>query len=367
MFQVLSLVVLLGLTLCMFPLHNTMAQQFSESDVVYEAARNKIGLIRYCRDNQLLKPEVADQVVAAVEAELSKISPDNSFVKEQGDRAQQAGEDGFWEAGRRRYIASVATLFRTTPADLCQEWADETLRAQTLRRRKEVATIDVVTPIQPIEPIQPPRQVAPTPVKTIIVKTVPVKTSPFEALQGKTAPLELIQLDTVAVELPPVEPIQADKSPPRATPVVKAARVALLPPLPERAPLPPPEPQAQAEPQPEPPVASLPATLPTGGFLASISRAVSGNKSGATATTPSAIQQPSEQAVPVSARQANETAAPLPREQAVTAADEPAPRIYDQPQPLVEKWPFKRVRKAERCLLAGCKWPAAQERRSWGY
>ena len=60
MVQVPSLAALLGLTLCILPLHNTMAQQFGESDVVYEAARNKIGLIRYCRNIGLLDPAIAE-------------------------------------------------------------------------------------------------------------------------------------------------------------------------------------------------------------------------------------------------------------------------------------------------------------------
>jgi hypothetical protein len=152
MFQVPSLVVLLGLTLCILASRQAMAQQFSESDVVYEAARNKIGLIRYCRNNGLLDPAIATQAVAAVETGLRKLPPGNALSREQGDRAQRAGEAGFWEAGRRRDIGSVAKLFRTTPADLCQEWADETLRAQAPRRRGKVTTtIAVIAPIQQVD------------------------------------------------------------------------------------------------------------------------------------------------------------------------------------------------------------------------
>jgi hypothetical protein len=133
MSHVLSLVALFGLMLCMLPSHRTMAQQLSESGVVYEAARNKLGLIRYCRRNNLLDPTLADQVVTAVETGLRERPPGDSFATEQGDIAQQAGEDGFWDAGRRRDIAGVASLFGTTPADLCRDWADETLRAQAPR------------------------------------------------------------------------------------------------------------------------------------------------------------------------------------------------------------------------------------------
>ena len=312
MFQVLSLVVLLGLTLCILPSHKTMAQQFSESDVVYEAARNKIGLIRYCRNIGLLDPAIADQVVTAVETGLLALPSSDTSAREQGDRAQQAGEEGFWEAGRRRDIASIANLFRTTPADLCQEWAGETLRAQAPKPYRMVKTITLAVP----KPIQPLPQAEPA----------------------------------------PVEPIQADRPPARATAVVRAARSAPPPPLPEKAPVPP----TEAD------LASLPRTLPTGGRLASTGSAASGHMSGMTAMTPSAMPHPSGQAVPLSARLDTEAAEPFPREQTVTAA-EPSPGLYDQPRTLLEKGSFNRLGKPERCLMRGCKWPAARERRSWGY
>jgi hypothetical protein len=217
MYQVPSLVVLLGLTLSILPSHKTMAQQVSENGVVYEAARNKIGLIRYCRKNELLDPAIADQASTAVEAGLRKLPPSDTLAREQGDRAQQAGEDGFWDVGRKRDIASVAKLFRTTPADLCQEWAGETLRVQ--ERRGEVLTIAVVGPVQPFRPL--PR-----------------------------------------AELTPVESIQADRRPARESAVVTVARSAPLPPLPEKAPFLPPE----AEPP------SLQHTLPTAAHLGSTGR-----------------------------------------------------------------------------------------------
>lgn len=212
MVRVPSLVVLLGLTLCVFPSHETVAQQFSESGVVYEAARNKIGLLRYCRNHELLDPAIADQAVTAVATELRKLRPNDSFVREQGDRAQQAGEDGFWEAGRKRDIAGVATLFRTTPADLCREWADETLRSEAAGRPGEVTTIVRVPPVQPLPQAEPT----------------------------------------------PVEPISVDRQPARASAVVVAARSAPPPPLPEKAPLPP----TEAE------LASVRGALPASGHLA---------------------------------------------------------------------------------------------------
>jgi hypothetical protein len=259
MFEVRSLVVLLGATLCMLASQSTLAEQSSEGGVVYEAARNKIGLIRHCRSNRLLDPAVADQAIRAVETGLRKHPPVSVTAKVEGDRAQQAGEDGYWEIARRRNIASVARLFRTTPADLCREWADETLRAQAPKRRKTPATIAVIQPIPPAArlPQARPTSVGPTPVK---------------------------------------------RPPERETAAVKAAPAASPPPVPER--------------------------------------------------------------LPLSARPPAEAAVSLPRE--YSAADEEPP-LYEEPRPFWGKWPFNRLGKTDKCLMAGCKWPAAQERRPWRY
>ena len=223
MIQVPSLVVLLGLTLYFFSSYKAIAQQFSDSGVVYESARNKIGLIRYCSRHELLSPEVAEQAVSAVEAGLSKLPWSDTFARELGDRAQQAGEDGFWDAGRKRDIASIARLFRTTPADLCHAWADETLRALAPERRKQVTTA------------------------------------------GATAPSQVLP----QAEPTPAEPIQVYKRP------VRIARPAPHPPLPEKAPA---QPNA-AE------LTSLQRTLPTSSHLASGNTAGPGQKSGAAEMT----------------------------------------------------------------------------------
>jgi hypothetical protein len=308
MFQVPSLVVLLGLALCLCASHETVAQQFSESGVVYEAARNKIGMIRYCRNNKLLDPAVAEQAVTAVETGLRKHPPSDPSVKERGDRAQRAGEDGFWEAGRRRDIASVAKLFRTTPADLCQEWADETLRAKVPRRRREIPTIAVVAPLRTIQPLR----------------------------QAEPAPKESAQVDRRSV---------------RETAAVRATRSDPPPPLPEKAPLLP----IKAEP------GSWQRALKTDTYPGSTGRAVPRRTS-----TPSAVPPSSRQAEPPSAQRAAETPGPLPREQTATGA---APSRYpdDQAHPFWEKWPFNRLGKSDRCLMPGCRWRTPDERRSWRY
>lgn len=223
-------------------------------------------------------------------------------------------------------------------------------RAPVPRQYKEVKTISVDPPIQP------PSQAEPT----VEEPTAALRSqAPRRYLEVKTItvdpPIQPIQLPPQAIQLPPQaeptveEPPQADSPPARATAVVGAVRSAPPPPLPEKAPGPP----AEAE------VASLQRTLPTRGQLAPTGRAVSGQTSGTTAIPASVKPQSSGQAVPPPARVTTEAAEPLPREQTVTAA---APRLYDQPQPLLEKRVFNRLGKPERCLMAGCRWPSSRER-----
>jgi hypothetical protein len=291
MFRVPLLVVLPGLTLCIPLSHQTMAQQFSESDVVYEAARNKIGLIRYCRNNQLLHPGIADEAIRAVQTLLREL-PSRITIAGEGDSAQQAGGDD---------IDRIAELFRTTPEDLCQEWADETLSGQAQRRYREVKTIAVVAPIQPVQPLQ---QSEPTPVEPITV-----------------------------------EPKQVDRTPVPTIAAVRAARRAPPPPFPEKAPFL----SSEAE------LDSLRRTSPAGDRVAPTGTDVSEQISGTT-PAPSAVSQSAGQAAPLPARQASEAAGPPVREQTVTAA---APSRL---------WSFDRLGKRERCLMPGCKWSAPREK-----
>ena len=103
-------------------------EPYDYSGVVYEAARNKIGLMRHCRNSAMLSADIADKVAAAVRSGLLKVAPATPLAKVKGDIAENAGEDGFWEANRRRDIASIAKMFGSTPGELCSEWAQETLR-----------------------------------------------------------------------------------------------------------------------------------------------------------------------------------------------------------------------------------------------
>jgi hypothetical protein len=147
---------LLGLTLCSLPPEKAAAQQFDAGGIVYEAARNRIGLMRYCRNYTSLDTAVAEKAVRIIEADLRAFTPENELARELGDRAEEAGEDGFLDVVRRRDIASFAKLFRSTPAGLCQEWAAETLRVQEPGSRG-YNNISIAT----IEPIRAGRTIAP--------------------------------------------------------------------------------------------------------------------------------------------------------------------------------------------------------------
>jgi hypothetical protein len=122
--------VLCGLSLGAILSAIASAQQNDPGDAVYQAARNKIGLLRHCRDKGLLEPDASERAAEAVRAGLLRFSPSAAGAERDGDLAEAAGEAGFWEASRKRDLASVAAMLRITPAGLCREWAEETLRFQ---------------------------------------------------------------------------------------------------------------------------------------------------------------------------------------------------------------------------------------------
>lgn len=305
MSQVPSIVVL-GVALCLLTSRDAMAQQFEETGVVYEAGRNKIGLILYCRSKDLLDPAVADKAVMVLASGLMQLRVTDPVTREQGDRAQQAGTEGFWEAGRRRDIATVAKQFNTTPADLCGEWADETLRVQAPKSRGEVAAIAVVKPPEPA------------------AKAKPAPSEPPEA-ERRTAPMAAV---VSALRFPPPPP----------PPVEEKARY--LPPETER-------PVQRSAPK---------AATPSAPRTASAPAAVAAVK------TPATVPQPSRRGTPPLARPAGEPASPPARKQAVAAEAPPRP-IEERERSSWRNWPFIRLGKRERCWMPGCKWPTPQERR----
>jgi hypothetical protein len=301
MFQVSSLAVLLGLMLYIFPSHGAQAEDISESGVVYEAARNKIGLIRYCRRLELLDPATADQAIKIVENGLHRFPPEDLIAITQGDRAERAGEDGFWDAGRNRDIAGVAKLFRTTQADLCQEWAAETVRSQ--RRRREIVTIPVAAPIR---------------------------------------------------QLPKAVEQEEDKWPSLASEPAGDTAFA-LPPLPERAPFQPSEAAFAAWQRAAPP-AETPSPPPPVDL---------GQPEAVTAREAAAARLAAEEAAVEAEERAAQVEEPLASERPITAAAPARPLYGDAPAQLDRRAPTARRGPSERCLMPGCRWPTAQERDYW--
>ena len=336
MFRVSSLVVVLiclGLMIYIPRSHNATAQQFSESDLAYEAARNKIGLMRYCRNKRMLDPIMAGRAIAALETGLGAPPPVDSALWKQGDRAQQAGEDGLWSSGGNRDLATAAKLlFRTTPEDLCQGWAEETLKGPQEEGRRET-TIAVSAPTQPIEPYP---QAKPT-----IIEPAPVDRPPALDRPAALDKQPVLNKPSASDKAPAL-----DKTPADADAAMKAVRAAPpappLPPLPERAPPPP----AKGE------FASLQRSAPAGANLASTGKAVPGQISGTAAASPG-IAPLSGQAAPLSATPAAEAAGQPPSEQTTSAATS-----------VWGKWPFNRLGKPGRCLMANCSWSPPQEKSS---
>jgi hypothetical protein len=140
MFRRLYLAAILGLSLCCGQIISASAQQSDGPDAFYEYARNKIGLLRYCRDKALVGQVTADRAGKAIEIALQRIAVSDDLVKERGDRAEKAGQAGLWEeANGRRDLASVADHFGTTTANLCKELSGQTRAVQQPPVTKQVA------------------------------------------------------------------------------------------------------------------------------------------------------------------------------------------------------------------------------------
>jgi hypothetical protein len=161
MFRRASHVMMLGLGLYGGDIASAGAQQKSGRDVVYEAARNRIGLLRHCRDTGLLDKPIADVAIQVTEGELASFpAADTPLGRRYGDAAEKDGEAGVLGPDSKRDMAAFAALFKTTPANLCREWAVESLRGVKGRS------------IQQAEPREPARP-APPPVSTATVTAAP--------------------------------------------------------------------------------------------------------------------------------------------------------------------------------------------------
>jgi hypothetical protein len=142
------LAAMLGVSLYGSYIDSAGAQQNDRRDVRYAAARNKIGLLHYCRDKGLLGAITAENAAEAIENGLQGLDSIEDRDREQGARAEKAGEAGFWEAGGKRDVATVATIFSTTPEGLCKGWAEDALRSPNVAQAPKQTT----TPIPPTTP-----------------------------------------------------------------------------------------------------------------------------------------------------------------------------------------------------------------------
>jgi hypothetical protein len=227
---------LLGLTLCILPPDKAAAQQFDASGIVYEAARNKIGLMRYCRNHTTLDTAIAERAVKIIEADLRAYPLESDFATELGDLAEEAGEDGFLDAGRGRDIASFAKLFRSTPASLCQEWAAETLR---VREPSTSSYVSIATgePTRAAGTIAPPSLnvahsiaipraavLPPMPAKKAALRPIPLRTTATAARFGNGPSSAPQTVPTVAR----LGNKAAEPTPQRRTAVFRADRPGLL-------------------------------------------------------------------------------------------------------------------------------------------
>jgi hypothetical protein len=175
---------MLGLGLCCGCAASASAAQNDEQNGFHEYARNKIGLLRYCRDQALIGQVTAERAIKAIESALEQFPVSDEFVKRQGDRAETLGESGYWEANgknSRADLRKVADLLGTTTAELCKEFAGQTKSDQKPFVAKQV----------PPKVAKPQAVVytnnSPAAVKPVSAPTVSTNSTPNPALITPTA------------------------------------------------------------------------------------------------------------------------------------------------------------------------------------
>lgn len=249
MFGVPHLAVMIGIAgavLLLASVEGAAQQHLDTSTVVYEAARNKIGLMRYCRNKELIQAGIADKAAAAVRMGLVRMAVNPARAKQRGDIAEKAGEEGFWEASRRHDMAAIAGMFGTTPAGLCQEWASETLRSRNMAKLRDVTPAASLQALR--APVTAPRSREALPphraaISRIIQKSAGVKPSatptkaPDQAIVAR-APAAVpvaARIEIPASEKPETiapatmkEPAPSPVSPAQATPAQAPAREASI-------------------------------------------------------------------------------------------------------------------------------------------
>jgi hypothetical protein len=129
-------------------------EQNKGRDIVYESARNRIGLLRFCRSTALLDRSTADVAIKISERGLNALpTPETRVARAHGDDAQAQGEAGVLGPDGKRDIADFAVHFKTTPGALCKEWAAESLRGVKGRSLQQQApqTTSAAPPTVPAE------------------------------------------------------------------------------------------------------------------------------------------------------------------------------------------------------------------------
>jgi hypothetical protein len=101
-------------------------QQVPGRDLTYEMARNKVGLLRYCKRKGLLDAKIADEAIEGAQAGVSVATAfqETTISKRDGDLAEKNGEAGLWGASRSPMEQMAESLIRM-PEALCEQWASE--------------------------------------------------------------------------------------------------------------------------------------------------------------------------------------------------------------------------------------------------
>jgi hypothetical protein len=189
MFKVAYRVALFGFSLLASHAGPAHAQAGDDFDIVYEAARNKIGLLRHCRVKAFLDAATAATAIAEVDARIARMQVSGALLV-QGDKAEKSGEAGllFGVSGKRD-LANLAVLFKTSPAGLCQEWAGETLRSSTPRSTPKSARYDL--PDTPPAAQQPYGTAAVVALSPALIPPIPEKAphvTAHAAVLGRASP-----------------------------------------------------------------------------------------------------------------------------------------------------------------------------------
>ena len=106
-------------------------QQDPARDLHYEMARNKVGLLRYCKQQGLLDAKVADEAIEGANGGVTAITAfrETPVSRRDGDLAEKNGEAGLWGASHSP-MEQMAQSFVRTPREMCKQWAEEGAASQ---------------------------------------------------------------------------------------------------------------------------------------------------------------------------------------------------------------------------------------------